>query len=99
MRSYATYLQEDARCRVLMELDGELGGHLSDRMMLHRLEAWGFDVPNLEWVRTVFGWLERAGAVTLMREPTWIATITPEGTAHRRRKVPIAGIRLPERGE
>lgn len=99
MKSYAQHLQEDARCRVLLELDRELNGSLSDLMMKHRLEAWGFDPPNLDWVRTVYTWLERADAVTLVREPTWIATITEAGTAHRRRKLPIAGIRLPERAE
>lgn len=99
MKSFAEYKAEDARGRILIDLDGELDGRLSDMMLVPRLEAWGFAVPGRDWLRSQLVWLETAGAITLVREPTFIATITEAGTLHRRRRVPIIGVRLPERGE
>ena len=99
MKTWAEQKAEDARCRILIDLDGEPDGHLSDKMLIPRLEAWGFKVPGRDWVRTQLVWLETAGAITLIREPTFIATITEAGTLHRKRSVPIIGVRVPERGE
>ena len=95
MGDYQRHRDEDARCRILMSIAQERDRRLSDRMLVHSLEAWGFN-GSVGWMRTQLLQLEELGAVTLVKEPTFIATLTEAGDNHVRRKVFVHGIRQPE---
>lgn len=98
--SYAEYIIEDARLRILQALSREPAGRLGDAMVEKVLEANGID-RSRAWIRTQMHALaERGAAEVVVDTPaTLVIALTPAGLDHVKRRGMIEGVKRPEIGE